>query len=190
MDPMHKEILNLRLQLMDLEIKNWFEDSFLHWHWWALIAVFIFPWFLWWKLVNIKQLPWITTYGLLLGLLNCLIDIAFVNLGLYAYPHRIQPFWVGLVVGDLTIPPIIFMLIYQKYNNWKNFFCISLAAAGALSFIGEPLLKWAGLYDLYHWSYFHSLPLYLLIASIPKVITDILKKYNKTPASLVKRQKW
>ncbi|NPV90078.1 MAG: hypothetical protein HPY50_04790 [Firmicutes bacterium] len=177
MDPLHQRILETRLHLTQLEIENWQTNSFLHWHWWGLIIVFTLPWFLWWRLVRKDELPWIISYALSLALL--MVDLALVNLGLYAYPHRIQPIWSGLVIGDITLPPIVFSLIYQSRRDWKGYLLYSVIAVAVFSFIGEPMLEWVGLYELYHWSFLYSFPMYLAMNIPIKLVLDRMKKASQ-----------
>ncbi|MGE5405643.1 MAG: CBO0543 family protein [Candidatus Saccharibacteria bacterium] len=179
-DHVHQQILESQLKLYQLEYQNWRQDSLFHWHWWLMITLILASWLVWWKLVDKRLLSWIMIYGLLLALSNCLVDVNLVNLGLYAYPHRTLYTWPGLIFGELSIAPVTFMLIYQNSPKWRDFIIHSTMAAAVLAFVGEPILYNAIKYELYHWSYYHSFVLYILIVAVPKLVLDLLMKAVET----------
>lgn len=177
-DSQHLRILELHRQLFRLELNNWQKDSFLHWHWWVELTATILFFCIWWILVDKKRPFQILSYALIMALLNCLIDSAMVNLGWYAYPHRLLPFWSGYIVGDFSFPPVVFSLIYQKYSKWSSFAIAAVIASAIMAFIFEPILLWAGTYELYRWSLLYSFPVYLLIAASSKWLVDLI--HNKS----------
>lgn len=134
-------------------------------------AKVLFSW-QWWLLVDKRRLSKILLYGLIAMLLNSLVDEHLVNLGMYAYPHRMDPIWGGTLTGTVTWPPIIGMLAYQYFPGWKGFSAAVLVGSALLALVGLPLLKLMDIVQFLKWSIIYSFIILVVLKLFTKWITD------------------
>lgn len=81
-----------------------------------------------------------------------------------------------LVIVDLGVIPVVYMLIYQYFPDWKKFTIAISVNALLMAFIGEPIAVVLDIYQLNNWKYIYSFPLYIAMALILKwILIKILK---------------
>lgn len=73
--------------------------------------------------------------------------------------------------ANLTSIPIAFMLVYQYCMSIKAFMWATIAISFLFGFVFEPLLVWLGIYKLYHWTYYYSFSLYVILSFVFRWIT-------------------
>jgi hypothetical protein len=110
-------------------------------------------------------------------------DTAGVANAYWMYPIRLIPKFNHMLPVDVTILPIIFMLIYQSYPKWKVFIIASIIMGACLAFIAEPILVWMGVYELLNWKYYYSFPIYIVFAVTLKFIIATLKSIQQKNAA-------
>ena len=64
------------------------------------------------------------------------------------------------------------MLIYQRYIAWNQFLFASTILALALAFVAEPLAVYIKQYQLIHWKFIYSFPIYIVIAILSKLFAN------------------
>lgn len=144
--------------------------------WWSLLFLILISWFVWWKLVDKLVVFEVLSFALIIVFIGTALDEYGVKLGLWAYPIKIFYLNCGLIAGDWALPPVVNSLVYQYCPHWKNFIIMVIAVSAFLAFIGEPILIWMGVYQMYRWNYFYSFIVYISVAVISKWIVDGIKR--------------
>lgn len=164
------EIVALQRQLTEYRFEQWGQESLLAPQWWCLIFLLIIPWPIWCKLVDRKRILEISMFGALTIGLITVMDALGLELGLWGYKYKIIPLLPGLLPLDLSVLPVMHMLIYQYFRPWKSFLIALLITGCGLAFVGEPLMVRMGIYQIYHWQYIYSLPIYIAKAVACRLI--------------------
>jgi len=167
-------IIQSRMQIKQLSIEHWVKYEVFTLQWWIGISCVILPLWILWKFVDRRRLLKITAFGLLVCILATFLDIVGSELLLWNYTVRILPQIPLLFPVDFVIVPILYMLVYQRYEAWKPFLLASTITSLALAFIAEPLAVYIKQYQLIHWKYVYSFPIYIVLASLGKLFADKL----------------
>lgn len=171
-DPKFFEITYAEKLLMDVRLEYWHSHVF-SLPWYILTVPSILFLIIWWNVVDKKRLVEIALYGLMIALIASSLDEAGSMLSLWEYPYKVDPLFPRLVTTDLVFLPVFYMLIYQRYTDWKSFFWASLIQALVFSFILEPMLVKISLYVLLKWSHAYSVLPYLLMSVLCKWLINI-----------------
>ncbi|WP_053073817.1 CBO0543 family protein [Bacillus sp. LL01] len=142
-----------------------------------MVSTFVLLWTLFWKLKETNALPRITIYDLFWIIVASNLDGLGYELGLWGYTYKLSPFLPKSYVFDYCLIPITYMLIYQYFPTGKSFFCANVILAFGASFVAEPVAEKLGLYIPFHWNFFISIPLYIIIAYILKFFTEIICRF-------------
>lgn len=148
--------------------------------WWFLLIAWITPWIIWWLLVDRRRLVEISFYGLVVMFITTTLNAIGSVQNLWTYTIKLIPFTPHLEPIDWSILPITYMLIFQYYPSWKQFLAAQTVIAILYSFIGEPFTIYLlGAYLPLDWSYLYSLPIYIVLASVPRAITELLFRLER-----------
>ncbi|MGD6830676.1 CBO0543 family protein [Sutcliffiella halmapala] len=170
-----EEIIELRKRLFSLEYSKWTENMLFTFKWWILLIMVVVCWYIWWKIVDKTRLMEIGLVGFTAGLVSTLLNTTGIELTLWQYPNQLFGAVRGMNILDLTLIPIGYMLIYQFFSKWK-FYIITVTIFAFLgSFVGQPLFKALNLYEPINWKYVYSIPVYLFIGIIVKLIASKIK---------------
>nr|WP_315989795.1 CBO0543 family protein [Desulforamulus aquiferis] len=114
---------------------------------------------------------------------DCIVifDAIGVEFDLWDYKYQLVPLFDIFITYDMSIMPVIYMAIYQKFDKWKSFIIANTIVAAIFAFISEPLLVWLDFYLLLKWKYIYSFPIYIAIAIVLKWVMVCLKKYSLKP---------
>lgn len=173
-----KEIIKLQQQLTDLEHQYWTDNVIFTFNWWVLLCIFIVPWLIWWKFVDKKRIQEILIYGFFIMVLSSILDDLGVASLLWAYPYQLLQIMDRLNSIDLSVLPIMFMMIYQYFPKWKSFFIAHVLLGFFSAFVAEPILVQMNIYMPLLWKFIYSFPIYILIAIIIKWITDKISQIS------------
>lgn len=160
----YQEVIEVRRKLQELTVAHWGQDDIHKWTWWLNVFLTIIPWIIWWKLVDHKRVFEILAYGLLVSLTVTLMNVAGTQAVLWGYPDVMIPFMPRLFPIDYVLIPVIYMLIYQYFWDWKPFVIANIMMAGVFAFVLEPAMEWLGLYEMYIWKHIYSAPIYFVMA--------------------------
>lgn len=119
--PGNDEINKLDIQLTEMRIENFNNEDFLSPQWWFLLALTIIPWILWWILLDKTKIKKIWLYGALITILIIYLDDIGGVLNLWNYPYQLINIIPRLNPIDISVLPVMHMLIYQYFSKWKNF---------------------------------------------------------------------
>ncbi|NLI12228.1 MAG: hypothetical protein GX425_06305 [Peptococcaceae bacterium] len=178
-----EQIQELQSKSIEMQIYSWTHNEVFSLQWWLLMAIFIVPWLIWWKYVDRKRLLEILLYGFFVLTVVTFIDEVGCQLNLWEYPFDIEPLFPRLIPVNFTALPVVFMFIYQYFSKWKPFIIASVLVSAVLSFAGENILEWAGIYVLFKWENYYSLPIYVIIGTSLKWLLEIVLKKEKNARS-------
>ncbi|RXT00978.1 CBO0543 family protein [Ammoniphilus sp. CFH 90114] len=175
----YQDLLDAREKLSEITYTFWLEHDLFTWRWWFLLAMLIIPWLIWWRFWDKARFKTIAIAGLIAMTLAVFFDDLGVNTMSWSYPYQLVRVAGRLNVIDVTVIPIMFMILYQYFSKWKGYF-IALLVAGAFGgYVGEPFLKWLDLYHKLDWTKWQSALSYIGIGIMVKGITDWLIKQEK-----------
>lgn len=178
----YHEIQEIRRVLKEATNEYWLHTELFQFNWWVSLVLTVLPWFMWWKLVDKARIFEILTYGLLVGIVSITLDTIGVNLVWWGYPDKLLPMMPPLFPFDITLVPIINMLLYQYFSTWKSFIKAKIAVAAVYSFIFEPIVTKLGLYQLHTWKYWYSFPVYIIMAiSLRWLMQQIIHRTINSP---------
>lgn len=161
----------------DISLREyWFNYTFLTWEWWLLVFLLLVPWVIWLKIVDCKRIFEILTFGFMVMVVSLVLDTAGVEFDLWDYRHQFVPFFDVLIVYDFSVMPVVYMVAYEYFNDWKKFVVVFIIIAAIFAFVAEPLLVELTLYQLFKWEYYYSFPIYIGIAVILKGVMAAFKR--------------
>ncbi|MGO4889491.1 CBO0543 family protein [Anaerobacillus sp. MEB173] len=179
LNPSWDEIIKLRQKTRDMLFEYWITETVFSFNWWLLLtSTFIF-FIIWFIVLDKKRILEVASYGLLIGSIALFLDIIGITLVLWSYPDRLLPIITPIIEIHKVHMPIAFMIIYQYCNTWKSFFISLTITSFIFSFVLEPLIVWLGIYEIYHWKYLYSFPIYILIGLILRWVIIKVKEIEK-----------
>jgi len=128
----------------------------------------IIPWLIWCKLVDKGRIKDILLYGLFVALTTTYLDSIGNELVLWSYPHSLLPLMPKLFPVDISLLPVVFMLIYQYFPQWKPFTIATIITSLLSAFIVEPVFVYVGIYEMYKWEFWYSFIIYVALSFIFK----------------------
>ncbi|MCX7709524.1 MAG: hypothetical protein N2484_06705 [Clostridia bacterium] len=173
-DILIQEIINIKMKYRQLSIEHWLNFELFTWVWWLGVASVIVPLILWWKMVDRKRILDICIFGLVVNIAATFLDVSGSEYVLWEYTIRVIPHIPLIFPVDYILLPVVGMLIYQYFPNWKRFLFANTVSAAVLAFIVEPFATMIHQYKLIHWKYIYSFPIYILIAIFAKLVTQKL----------------
>ena len=181
------QMIQIKLMHKQLSMEHWVNYEVFTWQWWIGVACVVIPLLLMWKLVDKQRLLEIIAFGFMLNILATFLDVVGSELLLWNYTLRIIPQIPLLFPVDFVLVPIFYMLIYQRYNTWKQFLLASTILALALAFVAEPLAVYIGQYQLIHWKFIYSFPIYIVLAIFCKFFANKMFSVQERSLKAVNR---
>ena len=160
--------LELTLELTRLNLYGWQHFDLFTWQWWLLVTVFIIPWIFFVKMVDKTQLPETLLLGSWVLIISESFDHIGYELGMWIYLVEIFPLFPRFEEVNFSALPVTYMLIYQKFPDWKRFTFAIAIAAGIFTWICEPILIWLDLYNPIKWNINYGFPIYIAIGLCTK----------------------
>jgi len=173
--PSFDEIMEAQNIAIAMQHQHWLHKELFTFQFWLILFMLLVPWILWWKLVDKRRLVEILLYGSLVQTVVTVIDEVGCQLNLWEYPFDIEPLFPRFIPANLTVLPIVFMLLYQFIPRWKPYVIMSTLLASVFSFLMEPLLSWLGIYKLFQWKYIYSFPIYIFLFILFKWLMELIK---------------
>ncbi|MBC7765274.1 MAG: hypothetical protein H7Y41_02230 [Hyphomonadaceae bacterium] len=176
-NPLWIEQINIRHDLSEINLKFWLENNLFSLVWWLMLILFILLWVIWWKRVDKTRLHEIVTYGVMVSLIATYINIIGSDYVLWVFPNSLVPLISPLLIVDFCIFPVMYMLLYQFFTNWKPFAIATVVLSTFLTFIAEPIAVMLNIYQLVQWKHIYDFPLYILLAfSVKWFMHTVMKK--------------
>lgn len=178
------EVFKTADKLKSLYLENW-QNHLTSWKFWLLVFLLIVPWIIFVFIVNKKKLLEIGFFGLAICILSSFLDQLGVSFVLWGYPIKVVPAIPTFTPASFSILPVVFMLLYQYFNDHsKRFYVGAILFSAAMAFITQPLLSKYGFYVAYRWSYAASFLTSVIIVVIARAFTNCIialnKKHNQT----------
>ncbi|MDR3589147.1 MAG: hypothetical protein P4N41_05750 [Negativicutes bacterium] len=181
--PSVEQLAEMTRLLTQARIENWLMEGLGSWRWWVLAVLLIVPWAIWAKLLDKKKLLELALFGMFIMVDSITLDELGFELCLWNYPVDVLPVFPRLSSVDYTVVPIVFMLAYQYFSNWKSFFWALVTVSAVFSFVCEPFIAKLGFYVLIKWWYPYSFVIYIIMGLVSrwlvKVFADITRKHNE-----------
>ncbi|SDC93444.1 hypothetical protein SAMN02799630_01773 [Paenibacillus sp. UNCCL117] len=178
-DVLIEEIERVHKNLTDLRQEYWLHYDLFSYQWWLLLTVFVISWVVWWRLVDKHRLKEVASFGVSMSYLIYILDHVGYELNLWLYPHKFMRILPEAFILDLGILPILHMLVFQYFREWKSFIIANTLLAAVLAFICEPISVWLGIYKMLNWAHIYSFPIYILKAVMMKRLFEIIiRKQN------------
>lgn len=168
--------VEIQRQLTNLRIKEWMLNDFLTLKWCLLIIMILGVPLLWWRMVNKTTAKRTCLYAGVAATMAMGVFEWGTELTLWEYPISVIPIFPPLSSLNLISLPLVYSLAYQHYIKWQTFTTATAIITAVVCFLLQPALVWAGYFELLHWRYYYSFPLYLLVALSAKVATDLIYK--------------
>lgn len=182
-NPTWDEITKLRKQIWDMLLDYWISNTLFSFNWWFLLTTMIAIFIVWLWFLDKKRIIEIVTYGLLISSFGFILDIMGVTMVLWSYPERLIPIMTPILEIHKMHMPIFYMLVYQYFHTWKSFLIAITMTAIVFAFVLEPLLVWLGIYEIYHWKYIYSFPIYIILGAVIKWLVIKLKQIENREIS-------
>lgn len=170
--PSKEEINKVDHYLTEIRMENFIHQDFLSPQWWFLLSLLIIPWIVWWILVDKTRIKQILLFGTILSILIIYLDDIGHELNLWDYPIKLITFVPRLNPVDISVLPVMHMLIYQYFTRWKPFIIANVILALFNSYIAEPIFVKMNIYELTNWKYSYSFPIYILKAVVIKYFLE------------------
>ncbi|GMK40774.1 hypothetical protein PCCS19_38300 [Paenibacillus sp. CCS19] len=177
--PTFDEIKAVDHKLTEMREQYFYHHVLFSFQWWLLLVLIFVQWVIWWKLVDKARVKEILLYGAVLSIVIILLDDTGGELGLWSYPYQILMLVPRQSTIDLSVLPVFHMMVYQYFRSWKSFIIANVVMAMAFSFIAEPISVWLNIYDLDHWRYIYSFPLYIAKAVFVRWLIELIVKKLK-----------
>ncbi len=168
------EYVSAKGHMVALRIDHWIKYEFLSSQWFALIVTTILIISIWWWLLDKKRLVELLLFGFFVAATSSIMDGVGTEFNAWEYSVKILPTVFPLLMVDLSILPLVLMLLYQYFEEWKHFIMAMVIASAIFSFIVEPIFHYAGIYQIFTWTYYYSFPLYILIAAFYKWLMQVI----------------
>ncbi|MEH7548398.1 MULTISPECIES: CBO0543 family protein [Bacillaceae] len=170
-----KKIEQTYEELRTMWLDYWFEEVFLTYQWWIEVVIVILSLFLFWKFIDQSRLREISLVGFITAGIAFILDQIGTSLGLWIYPYTLTPLERDeFAPADLSIVPLFYVMIYQKFSTWKNYIIAIMIYAFIASFIGESFFQMLGIYKVINWNHIYSVPFYILIGIFVKMVLQRL----------------
>lgn len=170
--------VEIQQELTSIHIEEWIKQDVFLFRWWFLLGLIFVSLLVWWKLLDKSRLHETFLYAVLATIIVLGIVEYGEELTLWDYPTDIIPIFPPLTSINLISLPLIYSLTYQYFMTKKSFAWATVIITAVICFIIEPILVWGGFYELLHWEYYYSFPIYVSLAILVRVV--VMKIYNIT----------
>ncbi|MBM7867956.1 CBO0543 family protein [Heliomicrobium gestii] len=162
-------IRDLRLQLWGIIYPQWRADLFST-RWWFIVIVIAVSYMIWWKYVDKHRLSNILLFGSFIAVSRIIMDDVGASIGGFVYSVKLLPLGHSLFLNDLTVFPLISMLVYQYCSTWKSFILWTTITETMLCFLFLPLLSSFEIFQLYTWKYYHTFLIMWVVMIVMRVV--------------------
>lgn len=179
MEPTWQDILEIANQYSMNRIEYWQNDVLFSFNWWILLVTTISLVITWIIILDKKRKLEIISYGMMVTIFGDFGDMLGLSISLWGYPYTIVHMPEILEIHNIMMP-ILYMMVYQYFRQWKTFLIAAAVNAIIFPFILEPLLVWLQIYKLYKWKYIYSVVPYFIIAVVLKWIINKIKSTDQS----------
>ncbi|MFB5191643.1 CBO0543 family protein [Alicyclobacillus fastidiosus] len=164
------------------------------WQFWFNCFILIAPLTVLYVQLDRRKALLIGFYGFNVHIWFGLIDAFGSGRALWTYPYKIFPFLPISFALDVSLVPVVYMLVYQwTINHEKNYYLYATLTSAAFAFVLKPVFSVLQLFHLYRWmNYFYLFLGYVVVMLVSKLITDLFLHFehdarNTRPGRTVQR---
>jgi hypothetical protein len=170
--PSLEEVTEATAKANEINFLYWYHQNLFTWNWWILLGLLFIPWVVFYFLADRSKIHQLFHVGAFIGIIALLLDAIGNELRLWVYPTKLLFLTPKAYPFDLSVLPVIYMMMYQYAPTTKKFLFTCLVVSFGLAFIGEPLSIWLCLYEMIKWSHFYSFPIYFALGVASKWLVD------------------
>ncbi|WP_223699935.1 CBO0543 family protein [Sutcliffiella deserti] len=159
----------------------WQYSSFNTWQFWVNVLMLVVPLvILWFKLDRSKAFH-LGFYGFTVHIIFTYFDSGLIRFGLISYPYQAIPFIPVNFGLDVSLIPVLFMLVYQwTLNQRKNYYLSFLLLTAFLAFVFKPILYSFDLILWHKWANpFYLFLFYIVIFTLSKWLTNLFLHFER-----------
>lgn len=150
----------------------WKENTLWHWDFYLSIVLAVTPWMIWFFFRKKGSEGRLLLVGSFVVIITSWLDFLGVISGIWHYSGKVIPTIPSYIPWDFCLLPVLTMFFLQIKPDIHPF--LKAIIYGALiSFIGEPIMEWIGLYTSGNWKNYYSFPIYIVIFLISFRISKI-----------------
>jgi hypothetical protein len=164
------EIQKARTHVNDMLWEYWIHQNLFTWRWWLLVALITIPWFIWYKIVNKNRYHDVLTYGFIVTISCVILDDLGTPFIWWQYPYQVFQVFTPLQPPNFTLVPCIMMLVHEWTENWKSYLKWLFISSILMTYVGEPIFIWLGLYVLNSWHLWYSFIFYIVVGIIARFV--------------------
>ncbi|MDE5413639.1 CBO0543 family protein [Alkalihalobacterium chitinilyticum] len=143
-------------------IQLWTEYVLFTWQWWLGLGLTIIPWIVWVIYRKKDSTLRLLSAGFFMMFIASWLDSLGIQLGFWEYHYEVIPFIPAFIPWDLSLIPVMTMVVLQikpHVSRYIKGFLFALIAAYA----AEPFFIWVGLYNPFTWEHIYSLPIFFIL---------------------------
>lgn len=175
MEELGKKIDEVSNYLVQLRLEIWRKYTFLTWQWWVFVAICITCVILFFIFVDKKKYLQVIAYMGVLYILNRNLDDIATALDWYDYRMQLEPIIPTFLPANLFVVPIVYSLIYQRYEKWGAYIIGTVAFSAFIAYITLPSAKLFKIYVEKLWNVHISFVSLLIMAILSKLLIDKAK---------------
>lgn len=126
----NEEIIQKSDELNNLILTKWLNQELFSFEWFFILFLVLVCYFLFFYLVDKKRIVEILLYGSLVAVAFVVYDSIGIFFGFWANKISTSPVYPNILGSDLTIAPLIAMIIYQYKSPWDSFLRWSILFSG------------------------------------------------------------
>jgi hypothetical protein len=172
----------LQEQLTRVREQFFFTEILFSLQWWLMAAAIIGAYVLLWYAIDRSRLLPILFVGLLSFCISSTVDHVGTEILWWDYPYMMFPWGPRLLSADLIIP-VGYMLIYQRFRDWRTFFLSSIGLSAVYTFLFEPFAQVMKVYEMYQWKHLYSFPIYVGIGLFSKWAANTVERIGQQEGS-------
>lgn len=162
-----------------VRIEYWLNEVLFSLNWWILLITAVSLLITWIIILDKQRKLEIISYGLMVAIIANFGDMMGLSFSLWGYPYTIMHTPEIIEIHNIMMP-ILYMMLYQYFRQWKTFLIAAAINAILFAFILEPLIVWLQIYKLYKWKYIYSVVPYFIIAVVLKWVINKIKSTDQS----------
>ncbi|MCA1065233.1 CBO0543 family protein [Rossellomorea sp. AcN35-11] len=150
------------LKQRELKMDVWQEYVLFSWHWWLGLALAVIPLLIWMRYRDRGSTTSLLLAGLTTSILSAFWDTTGNFFGWYDYRYDLLPMTTNYFPYYFVLLPVLVMFTIQLFKG-VNVYLKGIVLSALISFVGLPVLRMIGIYQLLNWNYVYSFILMCII---------------------------
>lgn len=156
---------------------KWLKVELFSYQWFVVVFMVLIAYVLFFTLSDKRRLSELLLFGSMFAVFVAVYDSAALFAGLWTYHVSVLPFYANLLMGDITILPLLAMLIYQGAHNWRRFLLWYIGYSVVAIFGGYFLLfSKLGIFAYEHYMVFVDFTSFVICGIVARALMVAIKK--------------